>query len=54
MTLAAINNNRGGTGKTTSAVNLAVALVMKGNKALLVDLGILLTKINHRHKAFNP
>jgi len=27
---------------------------MKGNKALLVDLGILLTKINHRHKAFNP
>lgn len=36
--IMAVINNKGGTGKTTSAVNLAAALVMKGYRTLLVDL----------------
>ena len=36
--IIAIINNKGGTAKTTSAVNLAAALVIKGARTLLIDL----------------
>jgi chromosome partitioning protein len=38
MMVIAVINRKGGTGKTTSTLNIGAALVLKGKKVLLIDL----------------
>lgn len=38
MRVIAVSNNKGGVGKTTSTVNIAAALQIKGMKVLVIDL----------------
>lgn len=36
--IVSVMNNKGGTGKTTTSVNIATAMALKGRKTLLIDL----------------
>lgn len=45
--VVALSNSKGGTGKTTSAVNLAAYLALSGHKVLLVDLDCQASSTKH-------